>query len=181
MGRLAGFGRGGDALERGDPEADARVRTPDFGACLRAAAGEIFRRFKAGAASPSVGDSSVKDSWEDMGDLARFSDASLRGVCSREVAWREVSAIGESTEAADRLGEGEGDLGGGGGGARVGLTFGRCRGGFGLIVTSLTRLRLVLRWSRRGEETSTGDGSFGSLGLFMAFQAADCPRGEGDC
>lgn len=135
VGPLPDFGRGGDALDRGDPEADARGRPPDFGTLLLVTTGvaggegvvggvrEVLRRF--GVTPPSVGvsgsDSSVTDSCEDMGDRARFSEASLWGVCSREVAWRDVSAMGDS----DRLGEGEGDWIDGGG-ERVALTFGRC-------------------------------------------------------
>lgn len=102
LARLPEAGRAGDALDRGDPDADARVRPPDFGARLPVATGvaggvgvlggvrDILRRFGAGVASPSGGvsdsDSSVTDSCEDIGERAAFFESSLRGVSTREVA-----------------------------------------------------------------------------------------------
>lgn len=74
MESLPGLDRGGEALERGDPEADARARPPDLGARLPVATGVVgvvgvrdsLRRFGAGFASLPVGvsgsDSSVTDS-----------------------------------------------------------------------------------------------------------------------
>jgi hypothetical protein len=64
----------------------------------------ILRRFGEGVgaiAGDGGSDSSVTDSCEDRGERARSLEASLRGVCVREVSWREVSAIGDGAEKAE--------------------------------------------------------------------------------
>lgn len=128
LARLAGAGRTGEGLAGEALGAVVRILgtlalgcavlliavTGVVGGVGVAGACAFLRRFgeRVGAVAGDGGsDSSVTDPCEDRGERARSLEASLRGVWSREVSWREVSATGDGTEKTE--GDGNGDLAGG--------------------------------------------------------------------